>query len=244
MAKDDFFTFGDEDLEDTGALWKSSGELDGAGSLAVADAAPPYEDDRRLGRVAKGAQRSRGGSGTRSSENREPPSLRVQTVVALSVVVAGAVFLKVVLGAISGGGSAQPEVKHSASVQPHVQALQSVKKPATRARASRERAAQRERAQQRRALTRRRARRSRERRESDRPHRSAGNLIGGAEPRRPPASQTSPESAESAPVEPIPNESPPPSEPATAAPTPQQSAQAQFGIESASTSTSQQGAGS
>jgi hypothetical protein len=239
MAKKDFFTFGDEDVGQPAAL---GFDADGGGAVAML-AGVQEAPEREAVEAAEGAQRSRGDSKTRSSEKREPPSLRVQGAVVLALLLAAIVLFRIVLGA--AGGDKEPQTSSpSISAEPQPRVIASSEPAGRHVAASPERAAQRERAQLRREQTRPRARRSRGPRAQKKSSQSRRDGPSTTQISSAPGSTSmesdSMGSTESAASEPPATSvsrstsSSPPEEASPPPPTPQDEAQAQFGVESAS----------
>jgi len=119
MAKDEFFSFGDEDVDTAADPWDPGSE--GAAATLVLDEPghqgaepPPLESGTE--RVDEEVQRSRGDSGWDSSEKREPSSLRVRLVVALAVAVAAVGALRIIVPSLNGDGTGPaPSVSASQS---------------------------------------------------------------------------------------------------------------------------------
>jgi len=119
MAKDEFFSFGDEDVDTAADPWGS----EGAAATLVLDepdhqgaGSPPLESGSE--RVDEEVQRSRGDSGWDSSEKREPSSLRVRLVVALAVAITAIGAFRIIVPSFStnGTGPAQSvSTSHSSS---------------------------------------------------------------------------------------------------------------------------------
>jgi len=204
MAQNDYFSFGDEELESEIDLADlSEGYPDQAVALAEPfDGIPAGEDD--LGSVAERAARPRGDSTKGSSEKRLPSSRRTLVLAALA---SGLLVLFLIRAAISGLTAGEPVARS--------QAIPSVTRPAATApvdlqarqaealRASRQRAAERQRARRHKARTRRRARRGRQRGKDAR------------------ARRAEPEAVSSAPEAPAPEYVPPTYEPAPPASSPE-----------------------
>jgi hypothetical protein len=174
MAQDDYFSFGDEELDT---------ELDfidlreGSPDQAVALVEPPAVDEGGadeywFGSSAERAARPRGDSKNGSSERRLPSSRWTRTVAALAL---GLLALFLIRTGISTLGGGEPATQ-SASANRSTSTSTRVARPATpapadlnarrqaeSARASRQSAAEGQRVRQHRAQTRRRARRRRQR---------------------------------------------------------------------------------
>ncbi len=193
MAKGEFFSFGDEDVESAFAEpWEESG-----GSAAVAVADPGLETetfDQSTARAGKGTLRSRGDSRPRSSENRESPSVRVYAVVVIALLVAAVVAFKTVAGTLSSGhqpvATAAPQVGRSTDQADRQRVMAAARARARRAQQEREQAAQRQHAYKRQALRKRRARR-RTRRIAGNHRRDAARRTNGAAAALPSAPPTS-----------------------------------------------------
>jgi hypothetical protein len=217
MAKDEYFSFGDEDL---GGEFDAADPVEGhlSGSAAVALADPPEEEV--LGGVgdissaAERAARPRGDSERASSERLGPAPRRTHLLVAAALVILALVVVRVTITALDGAGTAAPRQDVAAGSQSAPEAIAHSAPQSSAAeqlRASRERAAERQQVRQRRAKTRRRARRSRERRAAQRERRAekqreqaAAQEVGGAaEPNPseyiPPAPEAAPEAEPSPP---------------------------------------------
>lgn len=216
MAPDDYFSFGDEDLE--GELDFSDLEGDST-DLALALVERPVEDsagEDGFGSAAERAARPRGDSENGSSERRLPSSRRTRLFVVLALGVLALLVVRVAISALDGGPSRGQS--HGAASEPRstaqLPANLSAQRPAEAIRASRERAAERQRVRQHRAQTRRRARRRRERAAAERHQRAK-------EHRAQEAEQAVPAPA---PEMPAPEYVPPPYEPAPSASSPEREA--------------------
>lgn len=168
MARGEFFSFGDEDL--ASAPGESWDDIAGSSSV-VADAEGLSDWD--VDRAAEEAQRSRGDSKTSSSENREPPSLRLYGAVVLVLIAAATLCARIVIGSMAGddGPTAPPARISPLAVGVAKQGPRNGKataKPLARVEHDR---AERARIRKRRSETRRRAGRRRARR--DRSHRQS-----------------------------------------------------------------------
>jgi hypothetical protein len=170
MAKDEYFSFGDEELHgapDDFFLREESG------ALALVD---PPEDPLAAeeGSLAaeKRAARPRGDSANGSSEKRRPSTRRAHLAVAVALVLVGFLCVWVVVSALGGdarpSSASQPTAK--GEVRGGTEAPAGPRVPAVRL--SRERAAERQQIRGRRANTRRRARRHREKRKAERRRRA------------------------------------------------------------------------
>jgi len=171
MAQDDYFSFGDEELEgelELADLGRDQPDQDLA-LVEPPDAGEVRADEDRFGPAAKRAARPRGDSKKGSSERRRPSSRRTRIFAALALG-----FLALFLGgiAISGLSGGEPAVQDQAStstappVAPSAADLEA--RRAETIGSSRERTAERQRALQHRAQTRRHARRHRQRRTAER----------------------------------------------------------------------------
>jgi len=242
MARDELFSFGDEDL---GGTDPSSEPEVGSGTIGVLER-PPLEDVHVDESSAEGAWPSRGGSTERSSEKRQPPPLRLYLGVTAVVLVGSALLVRALIG---GAGDESAPVAQSAvsSSKVHGPVVVGTER-AGFVEASKQKAAQAQRARQRRAATRHRSQRRRAPREKhgggreNRSGRRAGSSTSTASTDRLPATRTE--------GDPDPATAPPPAEPSpapegdeaagTTAPppdpppaSPTEVAQGQFGVESA-----------
>jgi hypothetical protein len=204
MAQNDYFSFGDEELESELDLDDlSEGHPDQAVALAEPfDGVPASEYE--LGSVAERAARPRGDSTKRSPEKRLPSSRRTLVLAALA---SGLLVLFLLRAAISGLTSGEPVAQSQANrsvtrrVAPSTAELEVRRADAVQA--SRQRAAERQRARRHKAQTRRRARRGRQRVKESRKR------------------KTEPEAISSAPEAPAPEYVPPAYEPAPPASSPE-----------------------
>lgn len=176
MAKDDYFSFGDEDLESAfDAASPGEDEFSGPTALALADPPEPLVTEESSPTAAKRATRPRGDSESGSSERRGPSSRRSHLAVTVTLVLAALVIVRIGISAVAGGGGAsapQPTIARQAERSAEAQVAPPAPERAEQLRASRQRAAERQQVRQRRAKTRRRARRSRQRRSEERSHRA------------------------------------------------------------------------
>lgn len=241
MARDELFSFGDEDL---GGTDPSPDPEFGSGAIGVLDR-PPLHDVHVGDSPAEGAWPSRGGSRERSSEKRQPPPLRLWLAIAAVMLVGSALLARALIG--SAGDEAAPVAQDVSSSKVHGPVVVGAER-ADFVEASKQKAAQAQRARQRRAATRHRSQRRRsprrEKRGRERANRSgrqASTPTSAASTDRPPAAGTEGDTgaASAAP----PEESPPapavvetagttdpPPDPPPASPT--EAAQGQFGVES------------
>lgn len=235
----EFFSFGDEDLTLGDDAWDRT---ERSGGTSVIPPEGSNSDEQTLDWDAdwalEEAQRSRGDSDQRSSENREPPSMRAKGAIVL-VLLAGAVLVAhLAVGALGGQSSRSP----SSTAQTQVKPLVATSSPGPkigdpRAQVHRQ-SSRRPRAQsrERRDTSRRRARRRRARHAhnrrrqgpqqevTDEKGQSAASEID-SPPVESPSSTPEPSNGESQAVAPA----TPPPEPSP--PTPTEAATGQFGIE-------------
>lgn len=166
MARDELFSFGDEDLGGTEPSWDTEG---GSGAIGVLE--EPSPDAHVDEPPAEGAWPSRGGSRQRSSEKRQPPPLRLYLVGAAVLLLGSALLLRALIGTTGEEGAPVAD-----SAAPLARAEGPVVVSGERAgfvRASRQKASQAQRARQRRAATRHRSQRRRAHREKNRGGREA-----------------------------------------------------------------------
>ena len=221
MAKDDYFSFGDEDLESAfDAASQGEDEFSGPTALAVAD--PPEEplvEEEGFPTAAKRAARPRGDSESGSSERRGPSSRRSHLAFTVALVLAALVIVRVGISAVADGGGAsapQPNIARQSERSAEAPVGPSARERTDQLRASRGRAAERQQVRQHREKTRRRARRRRERRSAERHHR--------AEERR--EERATQEASSGSSESPAPAYIPPPApepDPSTSAPAPEAS---------------------
>ena len=177
MARDEFFSFGDEDLGATpdGAVLED--DLHSGREPATALADPPvgeFSGDDELASAAERAQRSRGDSERASSEKRGSSSRRTQILTVVALAALALVVVRVAIAVVDSEPAVPREnVSAGSATENSVSDGRGSAVPSEQLRASRERAAERQQARQRRAKTRRRARRSRERRAAQRERRAA-----------------------------------------------------------------------
>jgi hypothetical protein len=168
MAKGEFFSFGDEDLERArGEHWT---EIDAPQRSTVGDVADPTPNDPVSApdpdapHPGERARRSRGDSETGSSAKREPSPLRVQSAVVLALALGAALAVGILLAATAGD---QPAVAPPSTVSGAASRVVRQRAPlaegaqARRAQLKREGAVEPQRARRREAPSRRRARRRR-----------------------------------------------------------------------------------
>jgi hypothetical protein len=213
MAQDEYFSFGDEDLD--GELDFSDFEEDSS-DLALAVAERPQETfagESGFESAAKRAARPRGDSEKGSSERRLPSSRRTRLFVALTLGVLGLLFARVAISALDGGTSGGQEHRIATEVRPAApsSANRSAQERAEAIRANHERAAERQRVRQHRAQTRRHARRRRERAAAERRQHAKERQ----------AQEAEQEAAAPAPEASAPEYVPPPYEPAPPASSPE-----------------------
>lgn len=230
MAKDEFFSFGDEDVENTTANNPWSTGSDGATATLAFDqpghqgaVTPPLGGGAE--RVDEEVQHSRGDSGWDSSEKREPSSLRVRVVVAVVLLVTGVTALRIIAPSFGTDGARQaPSVSASQSSSGAVREeqrdhLPSLAVPADSGRPNhRERSADDQRARRSRTEARRKRKRRRDR-SSGRKTTPSGSResTGSKRGSHPPVHQSTPppitpatEEATSAPAPPVEPTVPPP----------------------------------
>jgi hypothetical protein len=177
MARDEYFSFGDEDL---GAAFEGvdlEADLHLGRGAATALADPPageFDESDEPATAAERVQRSRGDSERASSEKRGPSPRRTQ-LIALAVLVAlTLVVVRVASAALDGGPApSRQDVSVGSPAESSDAAGSGSVAASEQLRASRERAAERQQVRQRRAKTRRRARRTRERRAAQHERRAA-----------------------------------------------------------------------
>jgi len=211
---DEYFTFGDEDLD--GAA-EANGSF--APTVALVDRIedPSALEDEHPS-TAERAARPRGDSRSGSSERRGPSVRRTRLLVGGAVAILAVLVVRVASSAFDGAGAADPGrdmVSESRNVAEPITPSPPGALSAEELRASRERAAERQRVRRQRAKTRRRARRRRERRVAQRERRAEkqatsreANAASQPEPTEyiPPTPEAAPETA------PAPEPSPPPSD--------------------------------
>lgn len=165
MAQDDFFSFGDEELEAELSLPDLG---DGLQAQAIDLLDPPQvvpAGEPAPRPAANQATRPRGDSKTGSSARRLPSSRPARLLAALALGLLALVLIHVVASVFAGGqGQEKSRLSESAGRSvPTPTAELAARRHAEEIRASRERAAERQRARRQRAQTRRRARRRRQR---------------------------------------------------------------------------------
>lgn len=174
MAQDDYFSFGDEELDAELDLTDLRGD---SPDQAVVLVEPPFADEFGadedwFGSSAKRAARPRGDSKIGSSERRLPSSRRTRTVAALALGLLALFLVRTAISTLGGGEPAAQSASASASKSTSTRMARSAapaaadldaRRRAEGIRASRERAAEGQRIRQHRAQTRRRARRRRQR---------------------------------------------------------------------------------
>lgn len=172
MAQDEYFSFGDEDLDDVEAVGHEDADL-APESPAVALADPPEADLDELDGLtspAKRAARSRGDSERASSEKRRLSSRGTHLLAVLALAVLALVVVRVTITTIGPTDPTAP----SHGVVSGSEELAGKKEPNAAAvaskqlRAGRERAVERQQIRERRAKTWQRARRGRDRRAAKR----------------------------------------------------------------------------
>jgi len=174
MAQDDYFSFGDEDLESELELADLREDFpDQALALAEPPEPAPIGEDG-FESAAKRAARPRGDSENGSSERRLPSSRRTRVFAVLALGLLALFLVRIGVSALAGGEPTDRSQASSPEARPAAPstAVFETRRRAAALRASRERAAERQRARQHRAQTRRRARRRRQRAAIER-HQSA-----------------------------------------------------------------------
>lgn len=177
MARDEYFTFGDEDLGAAPGSHDLDDDFHPGRDSAIALADPPAggrgESNERTS-AAKRVQRSRGDSEGASSEKRGPSSGRRHLIAVVALVSLVLVVVRVAIAVVDGEPAApRQDVSVGSATEKSGSAGSGSVVPSGQLRASRERAVERQQVRQRRAKTRRRARRGRERREVRRERRAA-----------------------------------------------------------------------
>ena len=176
MARDDFFSFGDEDLGAAPDGPDLQDAFNPGRDTAIALADPPagrFDASDEHASAAERAQRSRGDSERASSEKRGSSPRRTQLLAVAALVALALVVVRVATAVVDGEPTVPRDVSVGSATEKSVSPGSGSVVPSARLRASRQRAAEQQQARQRRAKTRRRARRSRERRVAQRERRAA-----------------------------------------------------------------------